>query len=101
MQTIYYSTPNFIHHQSNVVDFNEYRRKLALAEEGSLAPQPRAEECEFAPAQEEWEQPVLQVITPRPRRSHSRRRTAWTLDLAASLGVVVMTLSFTLQVLLG
>ena len=30
MQTIYYTTPNFIHHTGNVVDLNEYRRKLAL-----------------------------------------------------------------------
>ena len=41
MQTIYYSTPNFIHHTGNVVNLAEYRRKLELTQEGSLAPKPR------------------------------------------------------------
>ena len=40
MQTVYYQTSNFIRHTGNVVDLNEYRRKMALAQEGSLAPQP-------------------------------------------------------------
>ena len=38
MQTIYYTTTNFIRHTDNVVDLSEYRRKMALAQEGSLAP---------------------------------------------------------------
>ena len=39
MQTVYYTTSNFIRHTGNVVDLSEYRRKLAQAE-GSLAPAP-------------------------------------------------------------
>ena len=54
MQTIYYTTPNFIHSTGNVVDLNEYRRKLALAQEGSLAPQPREEVCFPAGQEEDW-----------------------------------------------
>ena len=37
MQTVYYTTRNFIRSTGNVVDLAEYRRKLAQAE-GSLAP---------------------------------------------------------------
>ena len=40
MQTVYYTTRNFIRSTGNVVDLAEYRRKLAQAE-GSLAPAPR------------------------------------------------------------
>lgn len=100
MQTIHYTTSNFIRHENNVVDFSEYRRKLALADEGSLAPKPRVEECGADFIEGEWERPVLREVAPRPRRS--RRQTgAWALDIGASLGVVAMTLTFTLQVLLG
>ena len=48
MQTIYYTTASFIRHTGNVVDLEDYRRKLALTQEGSLAP--RLEESEPA----EW-----------------------------------------------
>ena len=60
MQTVYYQTSNFIRHTDNVVDLNEYRRKMALAQEGSLAPKPQVQDFE-----EEWEQPVLREVTPR------------------------------------
>lgn len=40
MQTVYYTTRNFIRSTGNVVDLAEYRRKLAQAE-GSLAPVPQ------------------------------------------------------------
>ena len=96
MQTIYYTTTNFIRHTDNVVDLNEYRRKLALAQEGSLAPQPEVyweQEEESAP-----EAPVLRVV--KPRASRRRARRAVMLETCASLSVVVMTLTFTLKVLL-
>lgn len=102
MQTIYYSTPNFIQHNSNIVDLNEYRRKLAVAEEGSLAPQPEAEyayDFPWAEPQLREEQPALREL-PRPSRRALRERRAWVLDACASLSVVVMTLTFTLHVLL-
>ena len=41
MQTVYYTTRNFIRSTGNVVDLAEYRRKLAQAE-GSLAPKSEA-----------------------------------------------------------
>lgn len=46
MQTVYYTTANFIRHQGNLVDLTEYRRKLGRIEEEQLwaAPQPREEE---------------------------------------------------------
>ena len=100
MQTIYYTTSNFINHTDNVVDLGEYRRKLALAQEGSLAPQPEY----FDSFQSDWEeeeaveQPVLREV--RSRRSHSREVRAWVLDACASLSIMVMALSFSLFVML-
>ena len=45
MQTIYYSTPNFIRHTGNVVDLGEYRRKLEQVRQpaAGLPPLPRRE----------------------------------------------------------
>lgn len=97
MQTVYYQTSNFIRHTDNVVDLNEYRRKMALAQEGSLAPKPQVEDYDL---ENGWEQPVLREITPRPRRSSRRSQRAMLLDLCASLSVVIMTLTFTVQVLM-
>ena len=94
MQTIYYTTTNFVRHTGNVVDLGEYRRKLALAQEGNLAPQPQAQEME--------ESPALHLVTEAPRRSRRTERAdrrAWTLDICASMGVLLMTLTFTLRVL--
>jgi len=108
MQTIYYSTPNFIRHTGNVVDLAEYRRKLSLAQEGSLAPQPQYDEnCDYDydnpwPVRPE-KKPPLRLVTEAPaptaRRSRSRQRRAWLLDICASLGIVAMTLTFTVQIL--
>ena len=78
MQTVYYTTRNFtrnfIRSTGNVVDLAEYRRKLTQAE-GSLAPAPRHTQ---APA-----------VRPFPRR----------VDSLASIGVLLMTLTFTLRIL--
>ena len=95
MQTIYYTTTNFIRHTDNVVDLSEYRRKMALAQEGSLAPQPDLywEEEESAP-----EAPELRVV--RPRRSRARADRAMMLEACASLSVVVMTLTFAVKMML-
>ena len=92
MQTVYYQTSNFIRHTDNVVDLNEYLRKMDLAQEGSLAPKPQVQDFE-----EEWEQPVLREVT--PRRSRQREKRAKVLDLCARLSVVIMTLTFTIQLL--
>ena len=98
MQTIYYTTASFIRHTGNVVDLEDYRRKLALTQEGSLAP--RLEESE--PAEEEsepaeWEE---ESTAPAHRRNSSlRARRALRLDCVASLCVILMTAAFTLRVL--
>lgn len=91
MQTMYYTTTNFIRHTGNLVDLDEFRRKLALAQQS----QRPAVLPEAAPA------PVRTAPeAPRPRRSARRDRRAWTLDACASLGVIVMTLTFALRVML-
>ena len=92
MQTIYATTTHFIRHQGNMVDLGEFRRKQALARTGSLAPRLEPEE---APA------PVVTVLPAVPRRRRSRRaRMSWALDAGASLGIIVMTLSFAIQALI-
>ena len=96
MQTIYYTTSNFITHRDNVVDLTEYRR-LELTRHDSLAP--RLEE--FSPVQDAQPTPHLEELPPpQSRSSRLLRGSAWALDLGASLAVVVMTLSLALQVLL-
>lgn len=88
MQTLYYTTNNFIRHTDNIVDLSEYRRKLAAVEQARMAWQKQGADEE--PAE----------IQPRPRRSQRRReRRAALLDMWASMGVLVMTVTFTLYVL--
>lgn len=99
MQTIYYHTNQFICHQDNVIDLEDYRRKQTLAQEGSLAPKSQPEEF-YLPIEQghaDWEQPAL-----RQTRSGRRQKLcrAVVLDVCASLGIVVMTLTFTLRVLI-
>ena len=95
MQTIYATTTHFIRHQGNMVDLGEFRRKKALARAGSLAPRLEPEEPPIQDAA-----PALTLLPAAPRRRRSRRaRVSWALDAGASLGVIVMTVSFVLQVL--
>ena len=86
MQTLYYTTENFIRHTGNVVDLAEYRRRLERAVRT---------EAEGGPAA------LPQAPEQRPRRGRGTRarRRAAVLDACASMGVVVMTLTFTLRVL--
>ncbi len=82
MQTIYFTTSNFIRHKGNMVDLTEYRRKLALAQG-----QPTAEEAA------ENAQPV---------RAHTRRRAhtpGLMLDYAASIALIITALSFAAKIL--
>lgn len=89
MQTLYYTTTNFVRHTDNVVDLSEYRRKLERMQADRL----RWQEC--GDAEEETVE-----FAPRPRRSAARReRRAALLDLWASMGILVMTLTFTVHVL--
>ena len=60
MQTLYYSTSNWIRHTDNIVDLEQYRRKLSKAEDSQT--------------EETSEQTLLpQSAAPRVRRS----RQAW------------------------
>ena len=94
MQTIYYTTTHFVRHTGNVVDLEEYRRKLALTREGNLAPLPEEREVPEAPRLH-----LVKAPERRPRNRHRAARRAWTLDICASMGVLLMTLTFTLRVL--
>jgi len=86
MQTLYYTTNNFVRHTGNLVDLSEYRRKLEAARQEQLS------------WMEQDEDPEL--VQPRPRRSQRRQeRRAALLDMWASMGVLVMTVTFTLHVL--
>lgn len=90
MQTLYYTTNNFVRHTGNIVDLSEYRRKLEAVRREQLNWTAREEE--------EYDQP--EQVAPRPRRSASRQeRRAALLDVWASMGVLVMTVTFTLHVL--
>ena len=40
MQTLYYSTSNWIRHTDNIVDLEQYRRKLSQAEDHQPAEGP-------------------------------------------------------------
>ena len=93
MQTVYYATSNFIRHEGNLVDLSEFRRKLSLTQEGSLAPSLEPH-CRPAPAPK----PQLTVL-PSTNKKQVRHgeRAAWVLDACASLCVIVMTLSFALS----
>lgn len=97
MRTIYTTTSNITSCPSNIVDLGEYRRKLALDQEGSLAPQPWAPDSGPHWAPEEEETPSLHEV---PRRARRKQASGLLLDALASAGVLVMTLTFTLRVLM-
>lgn len=88
MQTVYYSTPNYIRHSGNVVDFTEYRRKLAQVD-GSLA---LAEPVHPA-------EPELRSV--RPSRAPRRRRSLsdW-LELTATLVLIAVGVTVWVQLMI-
>ena len=88
MQTFYYTTGSFIRHKDNVVDLTEYRRRLT-----------QAQQRQMPPAEEPPPPSSLEHGQSHPRRSRVRRRRGLFLDACASMGVVVMTLTFTLRIL--
>ena len=73
MQTLYYSTSNWIRHTDNIVDLEQYRRKLSQAEDHQPAEGP---ELIVLP----------QPSAPRTRRSQRLRRRALLLDAWAEHG---------------
>ena len=81
MQTIYFTTSNFIRHEGNLVDLTEYRRKLAQAQ--------------GQPEPEEAPRPV------RARTVHRRRGflPGIMLDCAASVALIVTALTFAVKIL--
>ena len=95
MQTIFYSTANIVSRPGKIVDLAEYRRSAAR-ERTAVPTLPREP---WGESEQGGEAP--QPVSPRPRRRDRRRRGALLLDACASLRVVVMTLSFTLYLLLG
>lgn len=89
MQTMYYTTNHDIRHTGNVVDLNEYRRKLAAAGKSALCPELRFET--YTP---------VENVEPRLRRSEERRaRRAMVTDLLSSAAVLLTTLVVTAQFL--
>lgn len=87
MQTMYYTTHNFIRHTDNVVDLTEYRRRLARARQEQALNFEL--DCDDAPDQ---------TAASAPRSAGLRTLS---LENLASLGILVMTLAFTVQVLFG
>ena len=84
MQTIYFTTSNFIRHEGNMVDLTEYRRKLALAQGQA---EPVVEEA---------------VVPPARTRTVPRRKgilSGMMLDYAASLALIITALSFAVKIL--
>lgn len=84
MQTMYYTTHNFIRHTDNVVDLTEYRRRLDRARQEQTLDFEL--DCDDAP---------VQTAVAAPRRS------SLLLENCASFGIIVMTLVFTMQVIFG
>ena len=96
MQTVYYTTRNFIRSTGNVVDLAEYRRKLAQAE-GSLAPVPQHTGHTEPSVVRPFPRLVESAPAEEPRKAHRLHRLS--LDSLASIGVLLMTLTFTLRIL--
>lgn len=83
MQTIYFTTTNFIRHEGNLVDLTEYRRKLALAQ-GQPAPEPE------------------EAVRPAHARAAHRRRgylPGMVLDCVASIALIITALTFAAKIL--
>lgn len=87
MQTIYTTSSRLAQRTADIIDLGEYRRKLAMT-------QPPAAVTAVAPI---WES-APEGPAPRARTNHAHR-CAWAMDICASLGVFVMTLAFTVQIL--
>lgn len=101
MQTVYYNTSNFIQHQGNVVDLEDFRRRTAAAQRDSLARQMEEDFWREEPAEREDSGfcPVVLTLDKKTRCRLRRERTAWMLDVWASAAVMLMTLVFVLRVM--
>lgn len=83
MQTVYYTTANFIRHTGNVVDFTEYRRRLAHT---------------AVPAGEPFLPEAAEGCPARTRRPYGTHPGLF-LDLCASAAIVGMTVVAVIQFL--
>lgn len=83
MQTIYFTTSNYIRHEGNMVDLTEYRRKLALAQ-GQAEPEKKAE---------------IQPVRARPAHRRKTVLAGMMLDYAASIALIITALSFAAKIL--
>lgn len=108
MRTIYCTTANITSSGDKVVNLEDYRARLAV--QGSLAPQPGEEwdgviQGPWAPPRRRREparQPLLSVreeLRPSSGRRGRPCRAAAALEIWCSVGVILMTLAFTLRVL--
>ena len=98
MQTIY-TTSSCLAARNKIIDLNEYRRSMELCVEEP------AEDIEIAPLL--WDRVHSEDAarwdeTRSPSRPRVRRVAgigAWMLDICASVGVLAMTVVFTMQIL--
>ena len=75
MQTLYYTTHNFVRRSGNVIDLCEYRSRMQDVQEEPVSAAPAAR-------------------TERTRRRHPHQNASF-----ASMSVILMTLTFTFWVL--
>ena len=81
MQTLYYTTHNFVRRSGNVIDLCEYRSRMQDVQEEPVSAAPAAR-------------------TERTRRRHPHQNAfALLMDSFASMSVILMTLTFTFWVL--
>ena len=92
MQTVYYSTGNYIRHSGNVVDFTEYRRKLAQVD-GSLALSEPAPSLKPEPT-------ARPVPASRPSRRPRRRSLSDWLDFTATLALAAVAITVWVQLMI-
>ena len=80
MQTMYYTTHNFVRRSGNVIDLCEYRSRMQDVQEEPVSAAPAAR-------------------TERTRRRHPHQNAfALLMDSFASMSVILMTLTFTCEV---
>lgn len=84
MQTIYFTTSNFIRHEGNLVDLTEYRRKLAQVQ---------------AQSEPEEEEPPVRPVRARTARRRRGFLPGMMLDCAASIALIVTALTFAVKIL--
>lgn len=88
MQTIYYAASHIVRHEDNLVDLNKFRQKLSQSQKQPITPH-----TEDNDSPDYYPPITICPAASRPRPDHFNR-IAWALDTFASVGVIMMTLSF-------